>query len=699
MPFLLVLSIIPCFGQETQDTAVQELKQLNKEIAASSKQYDSLSDAERDKLNVSCELSTSLYRYLLAKDKITALDSITVETLCNRVVGQQILASLKDEIKVLKDMEVEFEKYLGILKPSRKDADFEEAIKKIGELKTAIVERCSAVKELREELAENGTVDLVLDDLDIPTCVDYNALATEANENSKNFIIVGINDPIDSDSLLKQESAKAFFKEVIEVESKTRLGTFEILPDESEVELYVKAKRDKLGDLKNSSEIYVKVRDVFKPNGANFLKKSPDTEGREIFRSAYVAKVYKELFDTREEIADNGVEFELSATYPKKVRFKSIAFETREGGMVDIRLQVLSLDKKVELYFENEAPVSMLNFTRRAKRSFLVFSNKFNDWSNLQGYDYRFLDQLYIRVSDVIKYLPDEGNNFVPEDIALKLPKDTKAEDAGSAPRKYQLINNSSLSNLLDLRAYTDFLGLFADESNGLFQIEGKTDFFLNPFNFNRSSIYLLKKATPFIRYSRLEEENSFIPASLEEGLSQFDDSRLELLEKSNLEFGLDVNVFSFRLFKESPIWLSFHIPVNVYNTKIRPETPTKDDMPMEPETTDDEGDINFSTLGLGFGASIEVRRLSNFGLNLGYSFRRYSPLGDYSVEGIKEPDNFGVNSLDAEIFYYPGKDERQSIFLRMRGFRETGSNGAAFQQIQFGYRFTLGLNKIKAKD
>ncbi|GAB5472419.1 MAG: hypothetical protein Mars2KO_05180 [Maribacter sp.] len=690
--FLSLLSMVPCLGQET---SVKELKELQQQITKSLDQYDTLTQDEKNKLNASCEIATNLYGYLVAKEVISAADSINVDELCKKIAGIKILATLKVQVKKLKEKEEEFENYLSKLKPSEQEEEFKEATEKITSLKGEMVTECEALHELLDELTENGTVaDLEISNLNSTSCADVKPLKTEEGKEAKKFIIVGNNDPIDTDSLFKQRTAREFYREIIGRESKTRLGTFNILPDEAQIDLYLRTKRSKIKGLQNGSEKYVTVSSIFKnKEELGLIVEDTSTSVKDIFKSSYISKVYAETFSVKKQVTINESQQYNTIHFPQRVLFKSIAFETKEGGMVDIRLQTMSPDKKVELYFESEAPVSMLNFTRRAKRSFLVFSNKFNDKTSFEGIDYKYLDQLYIRVSDVIKYFPNEGNNYVPEDIALRLPGDLKAEDTENAPREYELINDSSLSNLLDLRAYSDFLGLFANESNGLFQIQGKADFFLNPFNFNRSSLYLFKKITPFIRYSRLEEDNSFIETSLQGVMQQFENSRLELIEKSNLEFGFDVNLASFRFFKESPIWFSLHIPINVYNTQI--QIPTAGDTTT---ASTDETNISFSTFGAGFAGGIEIRRLSNFGLNLGYAVKNYSGLGNYTGNNIKEPDNFWANSFDAEIFYYPGEDESQSIFIRMRGFREAQSNGAAFQQLQFGYRFTIGLNKVKAK-
>ena len=65
--------------------------------------------------------------------------------------------------------------------------------------------------------------------------------------------------------------------------------------------------------------------------------------------------------------------------------------------------------------------------------------------------------------------------------------------------------------NIADVRAYTDFASVFGNQPNGVVQVEGKADFFINPFNSKQSNNYFFKKIIPFIRYSRLDKQESSI--------------------------------------------------------------------------------------------------------------------------------------------------------------------------------------------
>jgi outer membrane protein assembly factor BamA len=150
---------------------------------------------------------------------------------------------------------------------------------------------------------------------------------------------------------------------------------------------------------------------------------------------------------------------------------------------------------------------------------------------------------------------------------------------------------------------------------------------------------------------------------------------------------GVDMNVINFRLFKESPFWTSLYVPFSYNVTKVRTDA------------SEDNNDANFKTLGLGVGLNFEIRRFNNFGLNFGYELKGYSFIGDYEEFNLSEPGYMRTQAVKAEIFYYPGLDKSNSIFLRMRSIRDISSGrGDSFFQLQFGYRFTLGVGAIKAR-
>ncbi|WP_046745967.1 hypothetical protein [Kordia zhangzhouensis] len=542
----------------------------------------------------------------------------------------------------------------------QKEKELKELAKLIKEEDSTILSKCADFTKHKQYLKEFANIhDSILTQFSDRNCRLYGPAPEKPIDYTK-FIIIGNNDPVKADELFTNESTKKVFSDVFSIKSETDLGTFEIPGNETFIKFYARSR--------NRADLFTNDTDE-----GDFLA---------------ITRIKEEEQKKQEQSQKNSTSTKNYELIPDGALFQSIQIELREGGIVDTRLILLSQDRKTQFYFEGTSPVSILHYTRRAaERNFLEYSHHVDTGSEKVYYNQNALSHLRVRYIDVLDYHPNVGSNYVPDDISYTFPSTNDKEATTASRRSYQVINNNNLQHVLDIRTYTDFLGLFGDEANGLFQIEGKADFFIHPFNFPRSALYYLKKVSPYVRYSRFDEDEDFIQATLNTGTSEYElsDKKLELLERSTLEMGLNVNLVNFRAFKESPFWTSFYVPISYNVTNVQ---------------TDASLDkVNFNTIGYGLGAEIELKRFNNFGLNLGYELKGYSYIGDYSSENIIEPGFMKTQALKAEIFYFPGLDRSQSVFLRMKSIRDISSGGGdSFFQLQIGYRFTLGVGAVKAK-
>lgn len=613
--------------------------------------------------------------------RIVSIDAL-VEL--KKEIEQKVIAQAGDvkklevEISLEKD-EDKLEKLKEQLEAAKKIN--RELVRKNDETLALIQSSCKEFEAYKKFLKKEKNIDAaVVDAYASEKCSLY---AEEAKRDTKKFVIVGDNKPVKFDSLFSNSSTRQIIADVFSIDSRTNLGTFEIPGDNTFINFFGKKKVSNFLGIKNNEA--KKFKKVLVTNEVDEKDES----------YAISVKQYKMLQDVSTQRPEEELEF--FEEVPEGALFKSIQIELREGGIVDARLVLHSVDGKFEFYFEGTAPVSILHYARKAsKRSFLKYSH----YVSLDGkgvYNENALKRLLVRYTDVLDYHPNAGSNYVPDDVSYKFPSDITTEANETGRRSYQVINDNHLQHVLDLRAYTDLLGLFGDQDNGLFQIEGKADFFIHPFNFPRTGLYYLKKVSPYVRYSRFDEESDFVAAKEGETVTNDDgtmtteyllsDRKLRLLERSNLEMGLDFNLINFRWFKESPLWTSIYFPLSYNVTKVRTDLTTEDN------------DANYKTLGFGFGANLEIRRFNNFGLNLGYELKGHSFIGDYSEFGIEEPGYLKTQAVKAEIFYYPGVDRSNSIFLRMKSVRDIGSGGGdTFFQLQVGYRFTVGVGAIKAR-
>ena len=76
----------------------------------------------------------------------------------------------------------------------------------------------------------------------------------------------------------------------------------------------------------------------------------------------------------------------------------------------------------------------------------------------------------------------------------------------------------------------------------------------------------------------------------------------------------------------------------------------------------------------------------------------RQCNLGNYDEYNISKPKEIFTTTGFAETFYYPNENKNQSVFLRLLSTRTAFSKDYSYYQLQFGYRFTFGINKVTSK-
>ena len=423
-----------------------------------------------------------------------------------------------------------------------------------------------------------------------------------------------------------------------------------------------------------------------------FGKDKVISENDGIFKDKTANLIFNDILETKSEaylgdfiIPQKGQKINSNRSrYGKESQnffFKNIKIHIVEGSLQDIQLFVTD-EKNNELLFENRTPISLLRATKQFPLNTLFFklvtSNNKDIALNIVNYkDYGII------LSDVLVYTPNPGDNYVPEDLMLEFPikKDGIPNNDNNAVR-YKVNQNTSLQKVVELRTYTDFLGLFGDAPNGVLQIEGKADFFIAPFNLSNRSLYIFKKVTPFVHYSKIEKDvRNLNLIAIDESKSSIE-KPLEILEKSYLKMGLDLSVFNFKFTKE------FTFDNNLYTTAKYQIADVLDK---------DSIQVNYKSLGLGAGLALEFKRYNNFGFIYSAEFTIYNANSFNNIEGIVNPERFWVFKNEAEVYYFPNKSKEQAIFLRFKTFNNsTKDNREAFYQLQFGYRFAIGVSKLK---
>ena len=497
------------------------------------------------------------------------------------------------------------------------------------------------------------------EDLDgyFPAQQDYTNLdAPEKNEDEKAiYVLYGDNKIAEEQEVFKDEKSKELFKDIFNINSETCLGTFEIPGYHQKLMLY----REKSGS-------------------ANSGKPAKTT------------------------IEDNS-NYEPTGTI---VLFDHVKFSVREGRIYDIRVRVINETGSQQYFFENRVPISLLNYPQGSRWFYLYNSQNASENVNEVTVD---MKEGIIRTSDVLSYLSNPGNNFVPDDVDYTFPTEKEKDTKETRRRVYKVNQNTNLQNVMELRAYTDFLGLFNNSANGIVQVEGKADFFISPFQIKNLKIpyRYANKISPYVHFTRLDKNRKGIDLSpsRDSTANLWIAKPLEIIEKSYLDMGFTIDVLDFTLRKQFPFNINIYAGLRYQIASVLKSDMTRLLTPVtvadttatvaEDETTVDEA-INFKSLGYGGGIRFEFRRFNNFGFFYSPELLYYNHLN--RIDKLYNPKNFLVFRNEAEIFYYPNESKKQSIFIRLRTFMNVNDGEDSFFQLQFGYRFSVGLGNVKGK-
>lgn len=374
----------------------------------------------------------------------------------------------------------------------------------------------------------------------------------------------------------------------------------------------------------------------------------------------------------------------------KTFKFKKLEVEISDGYFKDIIVYVEDKDKNTHV-FTNQIGVSLLFYDHKGKRKLMYYkySIKKNATDNLlDKYSDENLAKLYIRLTDVMSYSYRIGNNYIPSDLALKLPnKDT---DNLQSNATYEIKQKTYLEKILELRTYTDFLALFGDSDNGLAQIEGKAKFYLFPYPFRflgskktLGQVEYLSSISPFVNYSKFDTNSRYINSIKDiDGLYQFV-RNFDFIEKRFLTMGVEGEIVKLQN-KNGPVQLSLYGLINYNISEINIGT--------------DEERVarNIKAMGYGGGLQLSTKRFNNFGFDYKAELSWYNYKNFNEDTTLVLPGEIPVFKNEAEIFYHPNGNPNQAIFTRLITYNYMGtSNDQAFYQFQFGYKFAIGNRTV----
>lgn len=338
-----------------------------------------------------------------------------------------------------------------------------------------------------------------------------------------------------------------------------------------------------------------------------------------------------------------------------KLTIDSVLIGIKDGLIREIR--VLSGDK---MFYNKRAPISLLRYSSR------------NDvLANDLGTECIFL-------KDFLLYIPEVGNNYVPDDskkITLTAKENTKT-----------LYAQNSLNSLVDYRIYSDFFGLINKESNGLAQFEAKAKIFLNTINFPNWDIIAVNNLSPFFNLAKFDTSNGSVVLINTDTTAQTYtvSAPLEFLQKAYLNVGGALELIQLG---QNRRYISTNIPagININLTSVSLIDRSDPDMP-------DTTKVDYSSFTTFIGANLVARRLDNFGMTLGVFALYTRPMGNSAIEPF---DPFWGLKTSGELFFYTDDDQDKSIFLRFNYVNDLDvSLTSDFYQLQIGYKAPLSFNR-----
>ncbi|UMQ44012.1 DUF4047 domain-containing protein [Chryseobacterium sp. Y16C] len=378
--------------------------------------------------------------------------------------------------------------------------------------------------------------------------------------------------------------------------------------------------------------------------------------------------------------------------------FQKLKVEIKDGYFSDIVVYVADDSGDVHV-FTNQVGLSILFYSQYGSRRFMyyLYSVRKEDFTNknlANRYTDEAMEDLLIKVTDVMGYSYKIGNHYIPQDLAIELPQDDvegKKTNSKSGAT-YQIKQDTYLEKIVELRAYTDFLALFGQSQNGLAQIEGKAKFYLFPYPFRffgskrvMGQLEVIPSVSPFVNYSKFDDKSKYV------NLNTIADYRFELVEKRFLTMGLHLETLKWQ-HKNSPVSISLYgiVDYNLTQTNLG--------------TEEQPDEVTIKALKYGGGIHVNVKRFNNFGFNYKFEYSGFNYL-DFNGEAKLEDENkksklpswIPVVKHEAEIFYHPNGNPNQAIFTRLITYNDAGNSyNQAFYQFQFGYKFSIGSRTVK---
>ena len=332
---------------------------------------------------------------------------------------------------------------------------------------------------------------------------------------------------------------------------------------------------------------------------------------------------------------------------------EKVSIDVFEGQIVDLVITLTNINDKRVRKFTNNTSISVVRFRKYGLHKLFE--------TNGSG--------AFIRVKDVIDYTSNTGLNYFPDNAMIDFEKNDTIK-----PLQIQ----RGLKSILDLRVYTDFLGLIENESNGIINFEASSTIRISPSPISKlkGEFLFLKEITPYFNYSRFDNENRAIPTDTTNNASNFKlKNKLSLIQNAFVKAGFELNVLQIKAQKEFPIAVSFPFFYEFNMTEVA----------LGAEK------LKVNTYQMGTGIRIGFKRTKNFGLNIGMSYSDVK--NKQSANTLKQESSFHLLGFNSEVYFFDPKDRNSAFFIRLKTRRVTYKENN-FASIQFGYKKAFSFSK-----
>ncbi len=317
------------------------------------------------------------------------------------------------------------------------------------------------------------------------------------------------------------------------------------------------------------------------------------------------------------------------------VDIAKVIVDNRDGLVFDI--QVITKDNKT--FTNKRASIEINRFTDRC--DLLGFS----DGSNI----------IYIQTCDFMRF--ERIGNFIAKDISFEF---TKKGDEKT------LTKDVGINQVFNIRLYTDLLGTFGGEENGLIQTEADFKTSVISSNVWNKNLYGLNYFLFNFRASKFDDKYKYTY-----GDSSF--SRQTLFQRNWMRTDIGFNIISGLFKRKSNSSYAMDVIGGFALSNFADSTDT----------------LTVSLPYWGLNPHIKIRAAKNIGINLSFPI-----IWQYAPQ-LKNK-NFGqekiIISPEFEIFWNPLSNPGSKLFGRIRYVTMIAEENP-FCQVQFGY--TLALSEI----